>query len=300
MPKAQFEARAANVGTPISMALSLAQISEFNFESTIPDIDTHIQMWLPEVEKAARSFVANDRYQAFFLAALRMAASTKSLKGFSVPNLAKKAGYSRSTFFRLFEGYSGFLIQGYQLTCLLSVKVYEDQLRNRPMTLEAFSKFTADIFYSANCTVPNEVCTMLWKEHGKSHAEFHPHLSLIGPIVTDYLQKTPPLRRCNWMLTSWKAQSKCWIWISCKRGWTPKKPFPAASNISGCIKCFWARYWPCSTLRRSTTPGPRGQCRSRASRLRALQKRPIGKRRTAPAWQVQTMLCGQPKWHILR
>ena len=42
MPKAQFEARAANVGTPISMALSLAQISEFNFESTIPDIDTHI------------------------------------------------------------------------------------------------------------------------------------------------------------------------------------------------------------------------------------------------------------------
>ncbi|NBV61916.1 MAG: hypothetical protein EBR73_12725 [Rhodobacteraceae bacterium] len=90
------------------MALSLAQISEFNFESTIPDIDTHIQMWLPEVEKAARSFVANDRYQAFFLAALRMAASTKSLKGFSVPNLAKKAGYSRSTFFRLFEGYSGF------------------------------------------------------------------------------------------------------------------------------------------------------------------------------------------------
>lgn len=177
MPKAQFEARAANVGTPISMALSLAQISEFNFDSTIPDIDTHIQMWLPEVEKAARSFVANDRYQAFFLAALRMAASTKSLKGFSVPNLAKKAGYSRSTFFRLFEGYSGFLIQGYQLTCLLSVKVYEDQLRNRPMTLEAFSKFTADIFSAPTAPCPTRFAQCC----GKSMAKAMPNFTRICP-----------------------------------------------------------------------------------------------------------------------
>lgn len=238
MPKAQFEAWAANVGTPISMALSLAQISEFNFESTIPDIDTHIQMWLPEVEKAARSFVANDRYQAFFLAALRMAASTKSLKGFSVPNLAKKAGYSRSTFFRLFEGYSGFLIQGYQLTCLLSVKVYEDQLRNRPMTLEAFSKFTADIFYNANCTVPNEICTMLWKEHGKSHAEFHPHLSLIGPIVTDYLQKNPATAALQLDVDQLEGAIKMLDMDILQARLDPKETFPSCKQYQRLHKMF--------------------------------------------------------------
>jgi len=155
-----------------------------------------------------------------------------------VPNLAKKAGYSRSTFFRLFEGFAGFLIQGYQLTCLLSVKVYEDQLRNRPMTLEAFSKFTADIFYSANCTVPNEICTMLWKEHGKSHAEFHPHLSLIGPIVTDYLQKNPATAALQLDVDQLEGAIKMLDMDILQARLDPKETFPSCKQYQRLHKMF--------------------------------------------------------------
>lgn len=164
-------------------------ITGFNFAAEPADPDRLIEAWLPEIEQAAVTHVPDDRFIAFLTAALRLGARSKTLKGFNLMEVIEKAGYSRSTFFRLFEGYTGFLLKGYHLTCQLSGKVYARHLEDREMDLDQFCAFTADVFYGANCTIPNEIIQMLWKEHNLTHAEFHPHLADLASIIADYLAK---------------------------------------------------------------------------------------------------------------
>lgn len=169
----------------------LLAITDFDFATQPADPDLLIQAWMPEIEQAAITYVPDDRFIAFLTAALRLGARSKSLKGLNMMAVVEKAGYSRSTFFRLFEGYTSFLFKGYQLSCLLSTKVYAQHLRSQKLSLEEFCTFTADVFYGANCTIPNEIVQMLWREHNVSHGEFHPHLTELAPTMQTYLSQNP-------------------------------------------------------------------------------------------------------------
>lgn len=166
--------------------MSLA-IIDFDFDTQPADSDALIAAWVPEIEAEAQDYVPDDRFLSFLIAGLRLGARSKSLSGLKVNKLIESAGYSRSTFFRLFEGYTGFLMKGYQLTCLLSVKVYERHLVGKSMSLDEFCNFTTDVFYGANCTLPQEILHMLWQEHDLTHQQFHPHVATLSEIVRDYL-----------------------------------------------------------------------------------------------------------------
>ena len=167
------------------------EITDFDFETQSADPDALIAVWMPEIEAAAETHVPDNRFVAFLTAAMRLGARSKSLSGLNVNKLIETAGYSRSTFFRLFEGQTGFLLKGYQLTCLLSTKVYEKHLMDQELSLDEFCTFTADVFYGANCTIPHEILQMLWREHDVTHQEFHPHVAGLAPIMRDYLARNP-------------------------------------------------------------------------------------------------------------
>ena len=172
-------------------------ITSFDFHEAPADPDALIRAWMPEIEQAAYEHVPDDKFIAFLVAALRLGARSKSLDGLNLMRLVEAAGYSRSTFFRLFEGYTGFLLKGYQLSCQLSHNVYAKHLGDKPRTLDEFCTFTADVFFGANCTIPQEIIQMLWHEHGKTQEEFHPHLTGLAPIMRDYLQANPATSHLN-------------------------------------------------------------------------------------------------------
>lgn len=173
----------------------IPSIVDFDFAKTEVDSDALVRAWMPEIEAAARVHVPDDRFVAFLVAAMRLGARSKSLDGFNLMQIVEKAGYSRSTFFRLFEGYTGFLMKGYQLMCSLSARVYAKHLHEREnMDVEAFCKFTSDIFYGANCAMPPEIIQMLWREHALTQTKFHPHLVDVAQVMFDYLPANPATR----------------------------------------------------------------------------------------------------------
>lgn len=165
----------------------ISDIADFQFDMEPADPDRLIQVWLPEIEEAALTHVPDDRFISFLTAVLRLGAQSQNIKGFNLMDVITKAGYSRSTFFRLFEGYSSFLLRGYQLTCELSVKVYAQHLKTQKMDMHQFCNYTATVFFGANCCIPPEVIRMLWSEHNLTHAEFHPHLGLATSTIAEYL-----------------------------------------------------------------------------------------------------------------
>ena len=173
------------------MPSSAPAITEFTFDKGLPDPDALTQAWVPAIEQASFNHITDDRFKAFLVAAIRLGANSRRLEGVNVLNLVEKAGYSRSTFFRLFESHTNFLLTGYHLTCSLSIEVYRDLLKCKEMSIEEFAQFTTDVFYGANCTVPNEISQMLWQAHGVSHKAFHPHLPKVSKIILEYLKSNP-------------------------------------------------------------------------------------------------------------
>ena len=171
------------------MSKDIPGIADFDFEAQNAKPDKLIQAWMPEIEAAAQEHVPDDRFIAFLIAALRLGARSKNLRSLNVMQVVQNAGYSRSTFFRLFEGHTTFLLKGYQLTCLLSTKVYAQHLSKHRFTLDEFCEFTTDVFYGANCTVPTEIIQMLWREHELPHHKFHPHLADLAPTISTYLSR---------------------------------------------------------------------------------------------------------------
>lgn len=214
-------------------------VTDFDFEQGLPDQNELIKAWLPKIEKAAVSMTSEDKLQTFFLAGLRLSAKSKSLSGFNMMNIIQKAGYSRSTFFRLFEGYTEFLLKAYQLTCQLSVAVYASKLKGREMTLEEFCKFTTDIFYGANHAVPNEIPVMLYKDHGKSFKEFHPHLKLLAPIMLGYLRKNPPTANLNITEEELDGVIHLLDWDILKARLDPDEEFPSMAQYKRLRRMFY-------------------------------------------------------------
>lgn len=176
-----------------TMTQTLA-ITDFDFSTQPADQDALIKAWVPEIEATAADHVPDERFVAFLTAALRLGARSRSLEGFNLMQIVEKAGYSRSTFFRMFEGYTAFLFKGYKLSCSLTTQVYARHLVSQERTLDEFCTFTTDVFFGANCTIPNEIVQMLWREHKMSHLEFHSHLSELAPIMARYLAQNPQTR----------------------------------------------------------------------------------------------------------
>ena len=172
-------------------------IIDFDFETEAADSDLLIQAWMPEIEQAILRHEDDDRFIAFLVAALRLGARSKTLSGFNLMEVIEKAGYSRSTFFRLFEGYTGFLLKGYQLSSRLTINVYAKHLHDQTLDLDGFCKFTADVFYGVYCTIPTEIMQVLWREHNLSHQEFHPHLPELAAIFIEYLSQNEPTKHLS-------------------------------------------------------------------------------------------------------
>ena len=162
-------------------------ITSFNFETEPVNQKALIEAWLPEIEMVAWNHEPDVTRATFLIAVLRLGVNSKAINKIKLEAVIKLSGYGRSTFFRLFGNKSGFLLEAYQFTYSLSIEVYAKYLNQQKLNVAEFSKFTVDIFYGANCSVPKGFLKALWDEGTKSHREFHPHLIKLTPIIFSYL-----------------------------------------------------------------------------------------------------------------
>ncbi|MCR9110736.1 MAG: hypothetical protein NXH94_17795 [Rhodobacteraceae bacterium] len=207
-------------------------IVEFDVEDILVDHGQLIAAWMPAIESVARHHVSDDRFQAFMIAALRLGAASGGLRGVNVVNIVEKAGYSRATFFRMFEGHTSFMLKGYQLVCVLSLEVYRELLESREMSIEEFCRFTCNVFYGAICTWPNELIQMLWQEHGASQREFHPHLPQLAKIMESYLKVNPATAHLKVEIDDLEGVIQTLDWDILRAKTDPAEEFPT-------IKQYW-------------------------------------------------------------
>jgi AraC-like DNA-binding protein len=166
-------------------------ITDFDFETQPADTDALIEAWTPEIETLLLTHYQDNRLVSFIISAIKLGSRYKSLDALNIIKITQNSGYSRSTFFRLFETRTAFLLKGYQTVCQLSGQVYEKYLREQALSTDNFCTYTVDVFYGANCTIPHDVLQMLWQEHNLTHKEFHPHVAGLALVMRDYLAENP-------------------------------------------------------------------------------------------------------------
>jgi hypothetical protein len=66
-------------------------ITGFDFHEAPADPDALIRAWMPEIEQAAHQYVPDDKFIAFWVAALRLGARSKSLEGLNLMRLVEVA-----------------------------------------------------------------------------------------------------------------------------------------------------------------------------------------------------------------
>jgi len=169
----------------------LRRITDLNLDTAFPSQRELIDAWLPEIQEAAKLHAPQDHFLAFFYVSLAFVAKNEGISGLNLKSLVYHSGYSKSSFYRLFDGYSSFLMDVYQTTRLLGVKVYLKHLKARPMDLETFITFSANVLYSANAALPGDLSKLLWEGRSIDHIEFHPHLSEAAQGIADYLNSNP-------------------------------------------------------------------------------------------------------------
>ena len=166
----------------------------FDVEDYLAETDLITSVWADEISKAASQHIADNRWEAFALAGIRQYASAQSLTEVKIANLAKQAGYSRSTFFRVFDNVTKYQFHLFKIVSSLSVDVYQDRVFSKHRSPLEFVNFTINLFYSADCTIPNDWVETLWKRYGHcGFDDFNPQLPKISKVIKQYIQDHPGL-----------------------------------------------------------------------------------------------------------
>ena len=173
-----------------SLRETISRNDWFNVEDVLTETDLVTRVWADEIANAASDHIADSRWEAFALAGIQQYANASSLAEVKIANLVKQAGYSRSTFFRVFDNLTKYQLHLYQLVSQLSTEVYAKRLFAKPRPPLEFAEFTINLFYSADCTIPNDWVATLWKKYGHvGHEKFHPQLSDISRTIAQYTQE---------------------------------------------------------------------------------------------------------------
>lgn len=174
----------------VDLIAKINQNDWFTVEQVLSETDLVTRVWADEIAKAASEHIADSRWEAFALAGIRQYANASSLAEVKIANLVKQAGYSKSTFFRVFDNLTKYQLHLYQLVSQLSTEVYAQRLFAKPRSPMEFAEFTIDLFYSADCTIPNDWVATLWKKYGHiGHEKFHPQMINISRTIVSYTQE---------------------------------------------------------------------------------------------------------------
>lgn len=149
---------------------------------------------LKDIEISAATEVSGNAKRAFLAAALRSATKPQSTHGLHLKNIINASGYSRATFFRVFESNNAFRAECYMVFSALAVSTLERHLKGKERTAEDFAIFASSaisgIYHSLIKPFHGQI-EGTTDAIGKSAPDVPHHLS---HVISDYLRTNPRTR----------------------------------------------------------------------------------------------------------
>lgn len=228
----------------------------FNVEDVLSEPDLLTSIWADEIAKAATQHIADNRWEAFALSGIQQYANASSLAEVKIANLVKQAGYSKSTFFRIFDNLTKYQLRLYQLVSQLSVEVYGQRLFAKARSPLEFADFTINLFYSADCTIPNDWVATLWNKYGHlGHDKFQPQLPDISKKIVEYAQQHRSLGYADVSLSDVHAVICLYEREVLESRLEPQPSFPSAEQSLRWKRMLFGAVADTKILRRASSTG---------------------------------------------
>lgn len=113
------------------------------------------EAWRQIVERRLSAIVPEGRSETFIRSAILFYARSPSIVRVTADAIIAKAGFSRSTFFRVFGSFNEFQIKMYQYLCEIAAAEYLDLIKQRSLNPAQLADLTLSVIYSSNIAIPN-------------------------------------------------------------------------------------------------------------------------------------------------
>lgn len=162
--------------------------------------DEVTKLWIKEIENALDHRKMDFRYETFLRAGMKIYSVAQDLKAVSVRDVYETAGYSKSTFHRIFDTFPRYQLKLYQSLCDLAIDVYERHLSVKRRSPEEFCRFSLNVIYSSHLTVPSAFLANVYHINAPiTPQDFHPHVSRMAEVMHSYMRENSSegFRRVN-------------------------------------------------------------------------------------------------------
>lgn len=161
----------------------------FNICERLHDTEAITRIWVEEIDRVMAGSRLDFRFETFLRAGIRIYASAMGRR-VSMREIYETAGYSKSTFHRIFDSFPRYQLKLYQFLCQSAIEVYRQKLNEKARTPEEFCSFTKNIVYSSHVTVPSGLLRRIYNLNAPiSPTEFHPHVDVMAEVMFDYMRK---------------------------------------------------------------------------------------------------------------
>ena len=154
----------------------------------LSETDAITRLWIGEIDRVMGRSSIDFRFETFLRAGIRIYAGAMGRR-VSVKEIYETAGYSKSTFHRIFDSFPRYQLKLYQFLCQSAVEVYRERLNLAARTPEEFCRFTKNVVYSSHLSVPSNLLRKIYQLNAPiSPSDFHPHLDIMAEVMHDYIR----------------------------------------------------------------------------------------------------------------
>lgn len=173
----------------MSKSLSFDKEQWFDVTLYLDEAEIVADVWLDEIESRISSLHLDFVKETFLRAGLRAYRLTYGKK-FSAKEVYIKAGYSKSTFHRMFDTFPAYQLKIYHFIADMAVDIYADCLERKERTPEEFCRFTRDCIYSSHLAAPKSIVADVYRINSPITPErFHPYVPKTSEVMYEYIRQ---------------------------------------------------------------------------------------------------------------
>lgn len=170
------------------MALDASQLIALNEFDVSFDREAIEATWLEIVDRRISDIANCPKDEVFIRAALILYSRSRVVR-LTVDKIVKKAGFSRSSFFRM-HSFPEFQLKLYRKLCRLAILEYQDLINKKPLSPTEFAELTLSVLYSSHVAIRDHVFEQLVSSHqGCGFDEFNTEVAFVSDVIVAYCNK---------------------------------------------------------------------------------------------------------------
>ena len=198
------------------------------------------EVWRQIVEQRLSAVVPESKSETFIRSAILFYTRSPMAVRVTADVIIAKAGFSRSSFFRIFKSFGDFQVKMYRYLCNIAALEYLSIINRMQLNPTQLADITLSVIYSSNIAIPNShFVNMVRSAPELKYTEFNQSTPILAAGLYDYMEKHKHLGYACVDLSEIQALLDTLDFDIFNQRVSPEKTFPSAVQARRLRKLFF-------------------------------------------------------------